>query len=229
MRIKTKHYNIPLDLKEPLCLAFVSDLHDSPNAPILREIEKAKVDGIVVGGDVIHNSKLYERGIEFLKSAVKLAPVFVSLGNHEICLKTNIRQLIRETGAILLDNDDTYFHGIRIGGLTSGRFYDEDKPNLEWLEAFSKKDGYKLLLCHHPEYFKEYIEPFDIDLVLSGHAHGGHWRIFGRGVFAPQQGLFPKYTSGMYHERLIVGTGLGNKELIPRINNPYEIIILKMA
>ena len=74
------------------------------------------------------------------------------------------------------------------------------------------------------------IKPLPIDLTLSGHAHGGQWRFFGRGVFSPGQGLFPKYTSGMYDGgRFIVGRGLGNPIIIPRIFNSPEVLVIRLG
>ncbi|MBQ3816071.1 MAG: metallophosphoesterase, partial [Clostridia bacterium] len=58
--------------------------------------------------------------------------------------------------------------------------------------------GFHILLCHHPEYWEPLVHGRRIELTVSGHAHGGQWRIFGRGVYAPGQGLFPRYTSGLY-------------------------------
>ena len=74
------------------------------------------------------------------------------------------------------------------------------------------------------------MKRFDFDLVLSGHAHGGQIRLFGHGLFAPGQGIFPKYTKGLYDGRLIVSTGLKPKEgLIPRINNKRQIVVIDIA
>jgi predicted MPP superfamily phosphohydrolase len=102
-------------------------------------------------------------------------------------------------------------------------------PNLEWLEKFSHLRGPKILLSHHPEYYPKYIKDLGIDLTLSGHAHGGQWRFFNRGVFAPGQGIFPKYTSGLYDGKLIVSRGLGNQTPYPRINNEEEIIVIDIV
>ena len=91
---------------------------------------------------------------------------------------------------------------------------------------------------HHPEYYIK--EPDgrgvftgnpglrnheDIDLILAGHAHGGQWRFFSRGVLAPGQGLMAKYVRGAYGN-MIVGTGVSNTAapLIPRLFNPREIV-----
>jgi predicted MPP superfamily phosphohydrolase len=92
------------------------------------------------------------------------------------------------------------------------------------LDAFSSVEGFKLLLCHHPEYYPRYIRERDIDLTLSGHAHGGQWQIVGRGIFAPGQGLFPRYTGGVYEGRLVVSRGLTNTVSVPRFGNPTELV-----
>ena len=126
---------------------------------------------------------------------------------------------------------------ILVGGLTSGITLDlrendwnsgttSRPPQLEWLEDFAARDGYHILLCHHPEYYPRYLKPYDsIDLVLSGHAHGGQWRFFDRGIFAPGQGFFPKLTSGV-HQRLVISRGLSNTTRFPRLNNPCEIVYI---
>ena len=86
-----------------------------------------------------------------------------------------------------------------------------------------------MLLCHHPEYYPKYIKDLPVDLTLSGHAHGGQWRLFGRGAYAPGQGIFPKYTAGVYENRLLVSRGLGNLYIVPKINNPPEILKIKIS
>jgi hypothetical protein len=121
---------------------------------------------------------------------------------------------------------------ICIGGLVCGRDMDPSlnlkEPDLDFLQSFGGRAGYKILLCHYPHYYEKYLKQTDIDLVLSGHAHGGQWRFFGRGIFAPGQGFFPKYTSGFYdgkHGKMLVGRGLGDSHILPpRINNKTEII-----
>ena len=101
------------------------------------------------------------------------------------------------------------------------------KPDGAWLPDFAAQDGYKLLLCHHPEHFRSV--PPSVDLVISGHAHGGQWRMFHRGLYAPGQGWFPQYTSGVYENRLVVSRGLTNTVLIPRFHNPPETVYLLPA
>ena len=102
-----------------------------------------------------------------------------------------------------------------------------------WLDDFTGEDGYKILLCHHPEYWslrEPMLRDKRIDLVLSGHAHGGQWRVLGRGIYAPGQGFLPKYTSGVHYGpygSLIVSRGLDNPyRHLPRWGNPCEIIYI---
>ncbi len=228
MKIEINEYKIEAKISQPVSFVFLSDLHDSDGAVIIDKLKSIAPDAVLIGGDFIHSRVQYQNGLNFIKKSSELFPLFAVLGNHEAALP-DIRNMLKSTCVTLLDDSDTIFKDIRIGGLTAGIWNDDEKPNTDWLECFAKKDGYKLLLCHHPEYYEKYIRKTDVDLTLSGHAHGGQWRIFGRGVFAPGQGLFPKHTSGMYENRLIVSRGLGNKVCVPRINNNPEIILLKIC
>lgn len=226
MLIGTTYHSICGKVSEKVRFVFLSDLHNFDNSPILEIIENSNSDAVLVAGDFIHNVTLFKRGLDFLKASSSRLPTFCSLGNHEFYLNNTIRELVKSSGAVLLDNSFCNFKGVKIGGLTSGKFKSNKEPNLDWLCDFSFEQGYKLLLCHHPEYFDRYICDLPIDLTLSGHAHGGQWRFFGKGIYSPGQGLFPKYTSGFYHNRLLVSRGIGNQHLIPKINNNPEIIIL---
>ena len=99
-------------------------------------------------------------------------------------------------------------------------------PEIAWLQDFATVPGYHILLSHHPEYFP--LVSDKVDLMLSGHAHGGQCRIFGHGVFAPGQGFWPRYTKGVYERnRLIVSAGLSNTASIPRLFNPTEVVFIE--
>ncbi|MBQ9157217.1 MAG: metallophosphoesterase [Eubacterium sp.] len=102
----------------------------------------------------------------------------------------------------------------------------DKKPDVTWLDRFCAEPAYKILLCHHPEYYPSYLRERDIDLILSGHAHGGQIRIFGQGLFAPGQGLLPKLTSGVIDHRLVISRGLANNTIVPRLFNPEEIVYI---
>ncbi len=196
--------------------------------------------------------RVEESGIlPFFAACAHLAPCFVSLGNHEWLLTDSDLAQIRETGAVPLNNTYTILERgdarLVIGGLSSARVnayrqflaagLDSRKANaktrsrflrvpppLDWLDAYCAESGYHLLLCHHPEYYPRYLRERKIELVLSGHAHGGQIRVFGQGLFAPGQGLFPKLTSGVTDGRLVVSRGLANCQKVPRLFNPPELV-----
>lgn len=173
-----------------------------------------------------------ENAYIFLREAAKIAPVYLSLGNHEWYLDEQDVKLFKSCGITLLDNEDikTYIGKtpIRIGGISTA--YD-----ISWLTEFSSKEDYKILLCHHPEYYEQLIKgtPRDcFNLILSGHCHGGQWRIGEKGVFAPGQGLFPKYCHGVYPTKdgvMIVSAGCANTAGIPRFGNPCELVIAEIT
>ncbi len=110
--------------------------------------------------------------------------------------------------------------------------YTENSPHplLEWMDEFEKADAYKILLCHHPEYWEPHLRDRRIDLVLSGHAHGGQIRAFKRGFVATGQGLMPRYTAGVHsgpNGSIVISRGLANTaEPIPRWGNPCELVYI---
>lgn len=172
---------------------------------------------------IVHDEKACY-GRHFLKNASKIAPLYMSLGNHEWYLLPEDRRLTRKYGITVLDNEDcqTQIRGVplRIGGLST-------MHDVAWLKTYAKKDGTKILLCHHPEYYDRFIvkNKLDFDLVLSGHAHGGQWRFFGRGILSPGQGFLPEYHHGIYGN-MIISAGVSNTFFIPRFGNPCELVML---
>ena len=241
------HYQLPTNGKiKPIRIAVASDLHGCRHEGIVDAIRTQAPDLIVIPGDLMDDKDLRtptHSGYDFLTSCAKIAPTFYSLGNHELAcyhkgnpwrhptpigLTDSIRKQIAETGATLLENDSTLWNDMRICGLSSGINGKENAPDPNALKDFAKAKEYRLLLCHHPEYFMPHIEKTDIELTVCGHAHGGHWQFFGRGVYAPGQGLFPKYTYGVLENRCVISRGLANHTSIPRICNPTELIIIEI-
>lgn len=232
-------YDFKTPVSRPIRAAFVADTHDKPYDKLVKEIRANNVDLIFMTGDIVyaHDDHIV-RAFDMLAEFVSIAPTYMSLGNHEGGAVPLVRSKCKEIGVKLLEEEFVEFEGILIGGLTSGYIADNEgleenhwkktpEPDIDWLKKFGSLKGYKVLLNHHPEYYPEYIKNLNIDLVLSGHAHGGQWRIFGRGLFAPGQGLFPKYTSGIYDGRLIVSRGLANNAPpIPRLFNSKELIFI---
>ncbi|MBR4866000.1 MAG: metallophosphoesterase [Clostridia bacterium] len=204
----------------PITLALVSDLHNRNAKKVLAELEKLHPDMILMPGDIFDHQPLpgkrkqYE-SLRFLQECGKIAPAWFSVGNHEWVAEENLEAILASCGVALLD-DTAQRVGIKgndvvIGGLTSpcgragrySRLYTPD-PDVKFLDRFSDMKGYKILLSHHPEYYPRVIAQRSIDLTLAGHAHGGQIRFRGQGLFAPGQGFFPKYTSGLYDGKLVV-------------------------
>lgn len=220
----------------PLTLAVVADLHDSSDAVVREALRAASPDLVLVPGDILHDAAHTENGLATLRRFAAAWPTFVSVGNHEWKCGVDVRPLLAATGACLLDNAFVRVGEVVIGGLSSGyekekqgRFKKTPPPRTAWLSDFCAEDGYRVLLCHHPEYYRPYIKGRDIDLTVAGHAHGGQWRFFGIPVFAPGQGLFPRYTSGLYDGKLLVSRGLANHVSIPRLFNPTELVVVKIV
>lgn len=229
------HYTVPADIPAPLTVAQVSDLHARPPRPVLAALQKATPDMIAITGDLFDRLATAPETLPFLRSCAALAPTVYVYGNHEQATPED-DAAIRASGVTLLQNDAVVCCSIHVGGLNSG-FTDRASqgnltatptPNTDFLDRFAATDGYKLLLCHHPEYYPAHLRDRAIDLVLAGHAHGGQWRFGGHGVFAPGQGFFPRYTGGMYDGRLIVSRGLANTAPFPRIGNPTELVFVHL-
>ncbi len=239
--------------------ACVSDLHARKADKVIEALESFDTDVILLAGDILEVSNEYMRernneAFRFLEKIVNIAPVYYCFGNHEIYFsharkgsdRVSAPSLAEENTAKLtslgihLVNDrcekliTKEGKEICIGGLVCGRDMDPDfcgkAPDEDFLRSFEEKAAFKLLLCHYPHYYEKYIKNASIDLTVSGHAHGGQWRIFGRGVYSPHQGLFPKYTSGLYDGRFIISRGaVNNSRPIPRFFNPTEILKIDIS
>ena len=245
--MKTTYYQLRLpSLPRKMKLAVAADLHNNPFDTAIRSIKNEAPDMILIPGDLMDDMELRlpsSRGYEFLRLCASIAPTYYSIGNHEIAcyhkgnpwrkptprpLDTECIKRIAETGAILLDNASQTTDGITVCGLSSGINGADNFPDHTALSQFASAEGFRILLCHHPEYYRTHLKETNIDLIVSGHAHGGHWRVFGQGIYSPGQGLFPKDTCGILDGRCIISRGLGNHTWIPRIFNPTELVILEL-
>ena len=253
------------NLDVPVRLALLADFHNTNPDPVLESLKTQRPDVITIAGDFVFgnrpkkgNLKIDENrnAVDLLTGCSRIAPTFVSLGNHEYTLADPDLKVICSTGITLLDNKWTQFRNVYIGGLSSAYYtayrtfrlkkagkelypipdpsirIKNLKPDLPWLDKFEKLKGFKILLCHHPEYYPRYLVNRKIDLILSGHCHGGQWRYYSiihkqmRGCYAPGQGLFPALTDGVHDKRLVISRGLSNTTFVPRINNPTEVVYI---
>lgn len=253
MRI-TKYRINTSKIRNRITIACVSDLHGRRFENVIEALKKTEADMILLAGDILEVSnnfmcKRNANAVAFLEQVSKIAPVYYCFGNHEIyysharkeenrvcetrILRENLEKISslgihlvneRYLNVTVGDNDEIY-----IGGLVCGEdmnpALDKKIPNLSFIDEYGKIKAFKILLCHYPHYYEAYLKNTDFDLILSGHAHGGQWRVFGRGIYAPHQGLLPKYTSGIHDGRLIISRGAANNSKpIPRLFNPTEIL-----
>lgn len=181
--------------------------------------------------------------INFIKEINDIAPVYFITGNHEANLSnySYLEEKLEENKVIILDNElqvlkenDSEINLIGINDPTmkhSPYEKDEDIIKNELDSIDYNKDNYTILLSHRPELFENYVDN-EIDLVLTGHAHGGQIRIpFIGGLIAPNQGLFPKYTSGKKEKdktTMIISRGIGNSILPFRVNNRPELVVITL-
>lgn len=214
-------------------IAHVSDLHNSDLwEETIDRLKEADPDIICITGDLVDAKHTdAEKALAFAAEAVKLAPCYYIPGNHEYNIgETVFRDLadgLTALGVTVLLDEEVLLQsdGDTIALVGRGWSDGEDVASL------SDFDGYRLLLSHYPEDFSEYVKA-GYDLVLSGHAHGGQFRLpFIGGLIAPGQGFFPEYDSGMYSDGntdMIVSRGIGNSIIPIRFNNRPEVILVEL-
>lgn len=211
-------------VKETVTFAVVSDLHNAPCDDAMDTI--LACDAVLAPGDLLNRHREgCGQALAFVHEVLKKIPVFISLGNHELRSRDreSFLRALAATDAAVLDGGTASFRGTVLGGVTR---LPADPATLDALE---RADGFRILLCHHPEWFSRCAQERDIDLTVSGHAHGGQMRLFGRGLYAPGQGFLPKLTDGFYFaDKLLVSTGMTNSAELPRIGNPCRLIILRL-
>ena len=239
-KIVCKGKNAPAGTK----IAVTADLHHRPWEEAAEQLRGLKPDIICAPGDIMQETDHFsirecfnQVGFNFLAECRKIAPVFYSQGNHERGMTDENRRILADAGILYLDNTWIQHGELTIGGLSSGytsgipKQKNTPPPDVSVVRKFAMQSGFRLLLCHHPEYWPAYIRETDIELTLSGHAHGGQWQIpfTAQGIYAPGQHLFPKYTSGIYENRLAVSRGMSNTVPVPRFFNPREILLLELV
>ena len=230
-------------------IAQISDLHNAQmgdaNEKLLAMIKEADPDIIAITGDMIDSRRMdIQVALDFAKEAVKIAPCYYVNGNHELRVLEyeELKEGLEDLGVIILENakatitkedESLTIIGLSDPSLESGYIYTEEGKVLNlYLNKLSKEDdNYKILLSHRPEYFELYFEA-GMDLVLSGHAHGGQIRLpFVGGIIAPHQGFFPKYDGGLYikeETNMIVSRGIGNSLFPVRFNNRPEVVLIEL-
>lgn len=230
-------------------IAHVSDLHNAEmgkdNERLLRMLQEAKPDIIAITGDLVDCRRTdMEVALQFTGAAMEIAPCYYVTGNHEarIAEYDELKERLTEQGVIVLEDarinleqsgETIVLLGVNDPGFPTDSLGDDSGTVMtRKLQALSQdKDGFTILLSHRPEWFESYVDG-NIDLVLSGHAHGGQFRIpFVGGVLVPNQGWFPEYDAGLFEEKattMIVSRGIGNSVFPFRFNNRPEVILIEL-
>ena len=253
--VSTTNYEVDFGIGKDINVVHLSDLHGKEfgknNEKLKRLILKEKPDLVVATGDMIDSSlKNMEGVIDFLSDLSKsVKVVYISGNNEQRCKKAEyIFESLKSKGVIVLRNEiiTLSLNEVKVnilgmfekpkGDLHSslkkinGSYAYEDSHKL--FKSLESLEGLKIVLSHYPEIFEAEYSKYDFHIMFSGHAHGGQFRIpiVKRGLVAPGQGFFPKYTEGMHgnKNKIIISRGLGNSTKITRLFNRPEIVKVKI-
>ena len=230
-------------------IAQVSDLHNKDfgegYGKLLTKLYQISPDIIVVTGDLIDSRQTdLDVALEFAWQAGKIARVYYVSGNHEARIPEyeELKAGLVKAGVVILENQKVQItregESITLMGIDDPSFQEDylfgdsesiARQAIENLQ--NESDGYTILLSHRPELFDIY-DSTGVDLVFSGHAHGGQFRLpFVGGLVAPNQGFFPKYDAGRFdgdNTTMIVSRGVGNSIIPIRFNNRPEIVVAEL-
>ncbi len=252
--LETTHYTyaaeqLGADL-EGYRIVQISDLHNAKfgknNQKLVDRIRECEPDMIVLTGDLVDsNYTNVDRAVQFVDEIVKICPVYYVTGNHEYWLEKSEYDELMDgligAGVVILDDQvveisrgDAKF---RLVGLDDKSLADGTLGTLlnnthNVVHEDSDEREFTVVLAHEPQYFARYAGT-GVDLVLSGHAHGGQFRLpFVGGIVAPDQGFLPEYTAGEYYmngTEMIVSRGLGNSVIPVRLFNFPEIVCVELV
>ena len=230
----------------------ISDLHNATfgkeNEKLLVKIQELSPDIVVLTGDLVDsNHTNIEAALAFAEKVVASYPTYYVTGNHEdwleesdklelleglervgvVCLADEYVEIKRGDSKItLIGLNDEGLGGIKL------KVTEETTGEPKFLTENEDTSGLQILLAHEPQYMENYTK-YHVDLVFSGHAHGGQVRIpFIGGLVAPGQGLLPKYTEGVHEVNgttLVISRGLGNSIIPVRVFNRPEIVCVELG
>lgn len=231
-------------------IVHVSDYHNAwfgrKAGRLLHEIREADGDVIFITGDIIdRRTPNLRRSRKFIKYVTEILPTYYVTGNHEAHYKkwwklrkyiekSDMKNISHDTVQVTLDGQS-----INVAGMPDVWFlgFEDNPETLEYFKAELDRrmsglsDDFTILMSHRPELLHIYSR-HDIDLVLSGHAHGGQIRLPAvKGLYAPHQGLLPKYSEGMHEQNgtiLAISRGLGNSRFPFRVFNHPEIVVVTL-
>ena len=234
-------------IDKPVRAVLVTDLHSGyygkNMSTLVKMIEKQNADVVLLGGDIFDDDLKEDNTKKFIERIAPEIPCFYVTGNHEFWSEREeeMKAFMEASGVTVLDGD---CESVEINGNIIDICGVDDPTRLkndEWIKQLDDADRlsdpahYRILISHRPERTDVY-EKYGFDLIVSGHAHGGQWRIpfTKRGYFAPNQGMFPKYISGPYTLKngsvMVVSRGLARESTpAPRYFNHPEIVVIDIG
>lgn len=223
-------------------IAHISDYHNRSSKIVDTQIIDSLIEEqpniIVITGDIIDSDRTdVDIALDFAERLCEIAPVYFVTGNHESNVKNGdenefnrLMDGLSELGVTVLRNgkvklENTEGYSINLYGIEDPYFYGRYEQVFQRTEILCEDlnmdtSEFNILLAHHPETLSVYYK-YNIDLVLSGHAHGGQVTLFGQAIMAPDQVLFPPYTSGLYkmgNTQLVLSRGIGYSFLPIRVS-----------
>lgn len=227
-------------------LAVVTDFHSSDNADdVVAMVASCAPDAVLMVGDMFDDdtaNRPTERTLSLMRQLSAQYPCYYVSGNHEAWTgemdalyqqteEAGVKVLRMSSGVLTVRGQRIALCGIPdpYEMVFSGA-PDTEEQLRQALEDVDSAD-FTVLLAHRPELLTKYAQ-FPLDLVVSGHAHGGQVRIPGvlNGLYAPNQGWFPKLAGGAYTQdgtTLIVSRGLAVRTRLPRIFNRPEVVLVR--
>ena len=256
--LKTTEYIVRSDkITESVSICLLADLHDhrfgEENKDLVSRVRECQPDLILLAGDFINKESAGTSvPAELIPQLTEIAPVYYSLGNQEkdymAAGTSDLIDELTEAGASVLEEEYINLtvkgNKICLAGMYEYAFAQDGRGHMnkdsmdpdrrQFLETFQKQEGFKIMMAHRPDsfIFAEAADIWEIDLVLSGHLHGGQIILpFLGGLYAGDQGFFPEYVYGAYHfdavETMIISSGLGSdREKLPRFNNRPEVVLI---
>ena len=245
-RLTVGEYTVTSDkITQPIRIVCVSDLHGcefgKDNGELIERVDELQPDLVVLPGDLFPDQKPYDVTLGFFRALAEKYPCYYVAGNHEIRYGGVAEKLAlaEAAGVSVLDNRGEALtvrgQNLRVFGIRDPQESMVGFENaLARLGATANGNEFNLLLSHRPQFLDLYAA-YPFDLVVSGHAHGGQWRIpllLPEGLVAPDQGLFPRCTGGLYEKgdtALVVSRGLAKQYIVPRIFNATEVVAITIV
>lgn len=240
--LKTVTYTVESpDIHRPIRIVCLTDLHccdwGEGQRQLLDAIDAAAPDVVVLVGDILDDTMPLAQGYTVLENLAENWPCYYVTGNHDAAAGATVAGF----GITVLDGACQELtvreQAIRLCGVSDPRTHGASafSASLAALNGQNAgQEGFSLLLAHRPARIGEYL-PGGYDLILSGHAHGGQWRVPGllNGLLAPDEGLFPQYAGGFYDmgdTAFIVSRGLAKESTrVPRLFNPPELVLVDIT